>query len=296
MASPYAPKNRRITGGTGKMMAEAMAAEKTLVQKYKSELNALNSKQTLTSNNKRKAAQLLRMLKESAPNNHKKYSLKFGTRLFNNNLNSFPLPQGTKFSGNTSFQGAGAAVRGMVRARAAARAAGITQPPPATPLNMRNVAKKVNNARRTALALKAEERAQNEQARRKTTTRGPFGGAIPENPENENIAVAASNITKRAIARAQELNNERTRVAVANKKLEAMLTNAKARAQRPGFARGPNAKPVNVPANLTKENLMASIRAMYKASENGENINVAKARIALARTRRNAAGSRVTPL
>jgi hypothetical protein len=75
------------------------------------------------------------------------------------------------------------------------------------------------------------------------------------------------------------------RVAAAkeNKNLEKMLANAKARAQR---QTGPVAKRVNAPvANLTKENMMASIRAIYNASQRGENINVLKTRLLLGQYR-----------
>ena len=236
----------------------------------KSTLNVLAVKQPLTSNNKKEAVRLLLQLKRMAPNNHRKYSLKFGTRLFNNANNTLVSHRLTN-TGPSGLRAAGA-VAALTGLRGGA--AGTNQPP-----NMRKVKENANKARRAALALKAEQNARAAIAARRAAKPSPFGGAIPENIVGE----LTQNIMGRVVARGKEREN----VAAANKNLNKMLENAQRRAQPPNAPPGrrPNAKPVNAPANVTKENLMASIRAIYKASENGENVNVPKARLLLSQYR-----------
>jgi hypothetical protein len=75
------PNQSSQSSSPGEGLTDSQSREKQLVQKYKSELNVLFNKQTLTNNNKKKAVTLLGMLKQTAPNNHKTYSLKSGNKL-----------------------------------------------------------------------------------------------------------------------------------------------------------------------------------------------------------------------
>lgn len=155
-------------------------------------------------------------------------------------------------------------------------------------------ANKVKAAQLAIIGAKGRGNAKAERERAAASRAALKARLLPSfNEENENIAAAAKRITEGAVGRAVAGVQE-------NERLKKTLENALRRAQPPNAPPGRRAPapPANVPVtNVTKENLMASIRAIYKASENGENINVPKARILLGQYRaKRGRFTRNTPL